>query len=181
MAQNEQNLFALLAKFDTPEALASAASQAYEAGYRKFDAYSPFPLEELPRAMRLKPSPLPYLVFAGGLAGALGGFAMQTFATVIDYPLNIGGRPLFAWPSYIPITFELTILMGALAGVLGLFFFTRLPQPYHPVFNSPDFIEHGSSDAFYLEIQAIDPQFELDETRRFLEGLSAAQVVEIEA
>lgn len=181
MAQNDKQLYALLAKFDTPEALVRASRQAIEAGYRKIDAYTPFPVEGLPRAMRMKPSLMPLLVLAGGVAGALGGFAMQTYATVIDYPLNIGGRPLFAWPAYIPISFELTILMGALAGVAGLFFFTRLPQPYHPVFNSPDFLEHASQDAFYLEIEAKDPQFDLDETRRFLEGQSAAQVVEIEA
>lgn len=178
---NDKKLYALLAKFETPEALVSASRRAVEAGYSQFDAYSPFPVEDLPKAMKLKPSPMPWLVLAGGATGAVGGFLMQTFATVRDYPLNIGGRPLFAWPAYIPISFELTILLGALSGVLGLFFFTRLPQPYHPVFNSPDFIEHGSSDAFYLEIEAKDPQFKLDETRRFLEGLSAAQVVEIEA
>lgn len=181
MAQNDKKLYGLLAKFDSPEALVTASRRAYEAGYRQFDAYSPFPVEDLPRAMNLKPSPIPWLVLAGGFAGALGGFVMQTYATVIDYPLNIGGRPLFAWPAYIPISFELTILLGMTAGVLGLFFFTRLPQPYHPVFNSPDFLEHGSQDGFYLELQANDPQFKLDETRHFLEGLSAAQVSEIEA
>lgn len=181
MAQNDKKLYALLAKFDTPEALINASRKTAAAGYRQFDAYSPFPVEELPQAMKLKPSLMPWLVLLGGAAGAIGGFLMQTFATVIDYPLNIGGRPLFAWPAYVPISFELTILLGALSGVIGLFVLTRLPQPYHPVFNSPDFIEHASSDGFYLEIEAKDPQFKLDETRRFLEGLSAAQVVEIEA
>src|SRR5829696_779793 len=112
MAQNDKQLYGLLAKFDSPEALVTASRQAYDAGYREFDAYTPFPVEDLPHAMHLKPSPLPWFVLAGGLAGALGGFAMQTFATVIDYPLNIGGRPLFAWPAYIPISFELTILLG---------------------------------------------------------------------
>jgi hypothetical protein len=181
MAQTETKPYALLAKFESAEALVSAARQVQEAGYNKFDAYTPFPVEDLPQAMRLKPSPMPWLVLAGGVAGALTGFGMQTFATVIDYPLNIGGRPLFAWPAYIPISFELTILLGALAGVLGLFVLTRLPQPYHPVFNSPDFLEHASQDAFYLEIETSDPQFNADETRRFLEGLSPASVVEIEA
>lgn len=181
MAQTEKPIYALLAKFDTPEALVTASRKAYDAGYRQFDAYSPFPMDDLAESMNLKPSPLPWFVFLGGLAGGVGGFLMQTFATVIDYPLNIGGRPLFAWPAYIPITFELTILMGMLAGLAGLFFFTRLPQPYHPVFNSPDFLENSSTDGFYLELQANDPKFHLDESRRFLEGLSAAQVVEIEA
>jgi len=181
MAQSEKKPYALLAKFSTPEALVSAARRVHEAGYTKFDAYTPFPVEDLPQAMHMKPSLMPWLVLAGGAAGALGGFAMQTYATVIDYPLNIGGRPLFAWPAYIPISFELTILLGALAGVLGLFVFTRLPQPYHPVFNSPDFLEHASQDAFYLEIETSDPQFNAEETRRFVEGLSPESVVEIEA
>ena len=181
MAQNDKKPYGLLAKFDTPDALVAASRRVYEAGYRKFDAYSPFPLDDLSHAMNLKPSLMPWIVLLGGIGGAVSGFAMQTYATVIDYPLNIGGRPLFAWPAYIPITFELTILLAMFAGVGGLFLLTRLPQPYHPVFNSPDFLEHASQDGFYLEIQADDPLFKLDESRRFLEGLAAAQVDEIEA
>ena len=181
MTTNDQNLFGLLAKFDHQEDLIQAAERTYGAGYRKFDAYSPYPVEELARAMHLKSSPLPFLILAGGLAGGGGAFLMMTFATVIDYPLNIGGRPLFSWPAYIPITFELTVLMAALAGVLGLFAFTRFPQPYHPLFNSEDFNAHGSQDAFYLSIEASDPMFNLERTRRFLEEMGSTQVSEIEA
>src|SRR5512140_11635 len=106
---------------------------------------------------------------------------MQAYATVVDLPLNIGGRPLFSWPTYIPITFELTILLAALAGILGLFAVTRFPQPYHPVFNSEDFVEHGSTDSFYLNIEASDPNFDLERTRQFMQVLGAVQVSEIEA
>jgi hypothetical protein len=172
-------LYGLMAKFEHQEDLIAAAERTHAAGYRKFDAYSPYPVADLARAMHLKSSPLPFLILAGGLSGGLGGFLMMTFATVIDYPMNIGGRPLFSWPAYIPITFELVILSGALAGILGLFAFTRFPQPYHPVFNNEDFNAHGSQDAFFLSIEANDPKFNLEQTRRFMEGLKSAQVSEI--
>lgn len=175
----ELNLYGLLAKFEQQEDLIEAAERTYSMGYRKFDAYSPYPVAELTRAMHLRSSPLPFFVLAGGLGGGIGGFLMMTYATVIDYPMNIGGRPLFSWPAYIPITFELVILLGALAGILGLFLFTGFPQPYHPVFNSEDFNEHGSQDAFYLSIEASDLNFDLERTRRFLEELGPAQVSEI--
>jgi hypothetical protein len=179
--QGSRELYGLLAKFNTQEDLIIASDRTYSEGYRKFDSYSPYPVPELARAMHLKSSPLPFVILAGGILGGVGGFLMMTYATVWDYPLNIGGRPLFSWPTYIPITFELTVLLGALCGILGLFFFTRFPQPYHPVFNSEDFIEHGSQDAFYLSIEASDPKFDLDRTRRFLENLGSALVSEIEA
>lgn len=172
-------LYGLLAKFERQEDLISAAERTYAIGYRKFDAYSPYPVADLARAMHLKSSPLPFFILAGGLAGGIGGFLLMTFATVIDYPMNIGGRPLFSWPAYIPITFELVVLLGALTGVLGLFAFTRFPEPYHPVFNSEDFNAHGSQDAYYLSIEASDPIFNLERTRRFLEALGPAQVSEI--
>lgn len=177
----EQKPYGLLAKFDTQERLVAAARRVAAAGYRYFDAYTPYPVENLPRAMRLKGSYLPFIILFGGLVGALTGFFGQAFATVIDYPLNIGGRPLLSWPAYIPITFELTVLFGAFTGVFGLFFATRFPQPYHPVFNSEDFNEHASQDAFYLDIEAKDPQYDLEKTRSFLQGLGAVEVTEIEA
>jgi hypothetical protein len=181
MDKKKIKLYGLLAKFDTQERLVVAARRVVDAGYRRFDAYAPYPVEELDKAMKLKPSPLPYVILAGGILGGVGGFLMQTYATVVDLPLNIGGRPLFSWPAYIPITFELTILLAALAGILGLFVVTRFPQPYHPVFNSEDFVEHGSSDCFYLDIEASDPGFDLERTRQFLQELGALQVSEIEA
>lgn len=181
METKSSNLFGLLAKYETPEDLVAATRRAYEAGYRKFDAYTPYPVAGLSQAMGLRPSPLPWVILAGGVAGAVTGFAMQWFATVIAYPLNIGGRPLFSWPTYIPITFELTILLAAFAGFFGLIALARFPQPYHPVFRSDDFNEHASQDAFYLGIEARDPQFNLDQTRQFLQSSGAAQVTEIEA
>lgn len=180
LANTRPIIYGLLAKFETPEALVDASKRLYEAGYREYDAYTPYPVEGLAHSMRLKSSPLPYLIFAGGVLGAIIGIVMQWFAQVIDYPQNIGGRPMFSWPAYIPITFELVILLAAFAGVFGLFFFTRFPQPYHPVFRSEDFNAHASTDGFYLGVEAKDPLYDPDKTRSLIEGLGAVQVSEIE-
>lgn len=181
MADTPRKLYGLVARFPDQEALVDAAGRVYEEGFRSFDAYTPYPVEGLSRAMRLKPSLLPLVMLGGGVSGALGGFLMQAFAMGIDYPLNIGGRPLFSWPTYIPIAFELTILFAALGGILGLFIFTRLPQPYHPVFNFEDFLQHGSQDGFYLGIEASDPKFDLERTRKVLQELQPVQIAEVEA
>jgi hypothetical protein len=181
MKNKPTKFYGLLAKFDNTEILVDAAKKVVQAGYRRFDAYTPYPVEELNLAMQLKPSLIPYLILVFGILGGLVGFFMQTYATGVDLPLNIGGRPLFSWPAYIPISFELIILFAALAGVFGLFVITRFPQPYHPLFNSEDFVEHGSSDSFYLDIEASDPNFDLERTRQFLNDLGAIQVNEIEA
>lgn len=176
-----QKLYGLLARFSTAEDLVTAADRAYQAGYRLMDTYSPFPIADLSQSMRLRPSPMPYIILAGGLTGAAVAFLGQTFATVVDYPLNIGGRPLFSWPAYIPITFELGVLLAATAGVLALFALTRFPQPYHPVFRSDDFNAHASQDGFYLSIEASDPQFDLEATRRFLQEAGSTLITELEA
>lgn len=181
MDDKNQKTYGLLARFPDPETLVSAARRATQAGYRRMDAYSPFPVEGLTEAMHLKPSKLPYAVLGGGIFGGLLGFFMQYYATVISYPLNIGGKPLNSWPAYIPITFEMTVLLAALGGILGLFIATGFPQPYHPVFNVEDFQKHGSQDGFYLGIEATDPNFNPADTRKFLESLGATLVSEIEA
>lgn len=181
MDRKNPKIYGLLAKFPDPETLVKAARRATEAGYRNMDAHTPFPVEELAEAMQLKPSKLPFAVLGGGITGGVLGFLMQLYATVIAYPQNIGGKPLFSWPAYIPITFELTVLLAAFGGIIGLFVVTRFPQPYHPVFNVEDFQKHGSQDGFYLGIEARDPKFNLTDTRKFLEGLGAILVAEIEA
>ncbi len=179
--ETESNLFGLMAEFTSPEGILRAARQAYQAGYRKMDAYSPFPLEGLDEAIGLhRPSPVAYIIFLGGLFGGIAGFFMQYFATVIDYPLNIGGRPLNSWPAYIPITFELTVLSAAFAALIGMMIMNRLPEPYHPVFNVPGF-DRATRDRFFLSIEKRDPQFNLEQTRRFLQGLGAERVEEIKA
>ncbi|HMN58889.1 MAG TPA: DUF3341 domain-containing protein [Anaerolinea sp.] len=181
MENKSAKIFGILARFPDPETLVDAARRTTQAGYRRLDAYTPFPVEEMEDALRLKPSRLPFAILIGGILGGLLGYLMQYFATVIDLPLNIGGRPLHSWPAYIPITFELTILLAAFGGVIGLFVVTRFPQPYHPVFNVEDFQKHGSQDGFYLGIEASDPKFDLVETRKLLENMGAILVSEIEA
>lgn len=170
--------YGLLAEFEAPEDLLAAARRAYAEGYRRMDAHSPFPVEGLAEAIGFHRTRLPLLVLIAGLVGAFVGFASQYWATVIDYPLNVGGRPLNSWPSYIPITFEVTILFAALTAVVGMIALNGLPRPYHPVFNVPAF-GRASRDRFFLCIEAADPRFDREGTRRFLESLQAREVSEV--
>ena len=169
----------MIGEFETPVALIEAARRAREAGYRRMDAYTPYPIEELAEALKLPRTKLPVLVFIGGALGCATGLAMQWFATAVHYPLNVGGRPLASWPSYIPITFELTVLFAAITAVLGMLGLNGLPMPYHPVFNVPRFAL-ASRDRFFLCIETNDPLFDPEKTRAFLSGLGAREVTEVE-
>jgi len=172
-------IYGLLAEFERPEELLAAAHRAHAAGYRRMDAYTPLPVEGLAEALGFRHTRIPLVVLLGGLAGCLGGFALQYWVSAIDYPLNVGGRPLNSWPAFIPVTFELTVLGAALAGVLGLLALNRLPMPYHPVFNVPRF-ELATRNRFFLCIEAADLGFHREGTRRFLEGLNARGVYDVE-
>jgi hypothetical protein len=121
---------------------------------------------------------LPLLVLLGGVLGAAGGFFLQYYASVIDYPWNIGGRPLNSWPSFTIVTFEMTILIAAVVTVVGMLLLNGLPKPYHAVFNAPRF-QRASQDRFLLCIEASDPQFDVEETRQVLEGLDSLGVVAV--
>src|SRR5262245_40177523 len=127
--------YGLMAEFGNPEALVQAAQRAFEAGFRKMDAYTPFPIEGLAEALGSHKTRVPLIVLLGGVIGCLGGFYLQYWVHVIDYPLNIGGRPLNSWPAFVPVTFEMTILIAALSAFFGLLILNGLPMPYHPVFN----------------------------------------------
>ncbi len=168
-------MYGLMAEFDTANQVVRAAHRSREDGYTRMDAYSPLPVEGLSEALGFRPTRLPLAVLIGGLLGGAGGYFMQYYAAVIGYPLNIGGRPLHSWPSFIPITFELTVLVGGLTALIAMLILNRLPEPYHPVFNVPRF-EHASSDKFFLCIQSDDPHFDRVRTETFLKGLGAREV-----
>ncbi len=168
----------LVAQFARAEQLVEAAKAAREKGYRRFDAFSPFPLEALPDAMGLHGKGLAASVLAGGIIGGAGGFFMLTWSAVVSYPYNIGGRPFFSWPAFIPVTFELTILGAALAAFLGLWAFCGLPRPYHPLFNVPEFAR-ASNDRFFLWIESEDPRYDVGATRTFLRSLGAEGVYDV--
>ena len=171
-------IYGLMAEFENPTALVAAARRTHEAGYRKMDAYSPFPIEELSDALGHRYDVLPLLVLIGGIAGGAGGFFLQYWASVIDYPLNIGGRPPLSWPSFIPVTFEMTILVAAFVAVLGMLGLNGLPMPYHPVFNVERFV-NASRNRFFLCIESSDPLFDKEATGKFLESLEPREVCEV--
>jgi hypothetical protein len=171
-------IYGLMAEFDNPTALVHAARTARERGYRKLDAYSPFPIEELSEALHLHKNKLPLIVLIGGIVGGTLGYLLQYWVTVIYYPINVAGRPLNSWPSYIVITFEMTILLAALSAVFGLLGLWGLPMPYHPTFNVPRFAL-ASRNRFFLCIEATDPLFDHDGTCQFLETLEPREVSEV--
>jgi hypothetical protein len=168
-------LYGLMAEFEDPNALVAATYRAHHEGYRRMDAYSPFPIDELHEALGASHTRLPLIVLIGGLLGCAGGYALQYWANALEYPLVVAGKPFNAWPMFIPVTFECTILGAALSAVFGMLALNRLPMPYHPVFNVPRFAL-ASRNRFFLCIEASDPLFDLDGTRRFLEMLGAREV-----
>lgn len=170
--------YGLMAEFRGPHELLRAARRAYSEGYRKMDAYSPEAVEGLAEAIGFRRTRVPLIVLLGGLAGCFGALFMQQYSAAVAYPLNVGGRPYNSWPSFIPITFELTVLAAALSGVIGMLALNGLPQPYHPVFNVPEF-ERASHNGYFLCIEAADPHFEAERTRSFLETLRPLSVYEV--
>jgi len=174
-----RSLYGLMAEFDNADALLKAAQRTYDEGYRRMDAYSPFPIHGLAQAVGYRHRILPWLVLAGGILGGVAGFSLQYWVSVIELPLNIGGRPLNSWPSFIPVTFECTILGAALTAVLGMLALNGLPKPYHPVFNAERF-RLASSNRFFLCIEAADRKFEQSAVTAYLKSLSPYGVIEVE-
>src|SRR5688500_3686610 len=147
--QDTIDLYGLLAEFEHPEQLLAAASRAREAGYKRVQAYTPIPVDGLVEALGQTPTQLPRLVLLGGIVGGIIGYALQYYASVIAYPVNVGGRPLHSWPAFGPIVFELIVLGAALTAVLGMLALNGLPMPHHPLFAVPEF-KLASRDRFFL-------------------------------
>ncbi len=173
--------YGLMAEFKSSDELVEAAHQAKAAGYEKVEAYSPFPIEEVSEALGHKRSKVALITLIGGTVGALTGFFLQYWTQVYVYPMNVGGRPHNSWPSFIVVTFELTILFAALSAVFGMILLNRLPQPYHPVFNVERFAERASKDRFFLCIEAADNKYDREGTEAFLRRLNPREVAEVES
>jgi hypothetical protein len=171
-------IYGLMAEFDTPTELVHAARRTYEAGFRKIDAYSPFPVEELADAIGFHRNGVPLVVLIGGLLGCASGYLMQWWIATVSYPINVGGRPYHSWPAFIVVTFELTILFAVLSAVFGMLALNGLPMPYHPVFNVPRFA-FATKDRFFLIVFSTDPKYSGSGTRAFLEGLKPRSISEV--
>lgn len=167
-----------MAEFDNPDDLLRAAEAAREAGYRKMDGYSPYPVHGLAEILEFHDWRLPWMIFIMGVVGCASGYFMQYYTSAIDYPWNVGGKPYNSWPQFIPITYELTILFAAFTAGLGMLALNGLPRPYHPVFNVPRF-ERASSDLFFLCIESKDGMFDIEGTAEFLTGLGSKMVSEV--
>lgn len=178
----ETGVYGLLIEFESPDELLAATKRVVAEGYKRVDAYSPFAVHGIDEALGAK-TILPWLIFGGGLTGGLTGFTMQVFASSYHYKLNIAGKPIglhnyYGWPSFMPITFEMTVLFAASTAVFGMFLLNGLPRLHNPLFNVPEFTG-ASQDRFFLCVQADDPKFDLEHTARFLEGLNPKTITEV--
>ena len=171
--------YGLMAEFDNPTDVVAAARAAHAAGYRYVDAFSPYPIEELSEAIGVHKTHMPLIVLIGGLGGGLLGFLMQLYIEVFDFPINVGGKPYYSWPAFIPITFECTVLGAALFAVFGMLALNGLPEPYHPVFNVPTFAL-ASRDRFFVLVESRDPKFDRERTAEFLRSLGPLEVTDVE-
>jgi hypothetical protein len=171
--------FGLLARFENAQAIYRACEKVRDAGYTKWDSHTPFPVHGLDHAMGVKASRLPWLVLLTGLTGATGGMLLQWWVAVHAYPLVISGKPLFSWPAFVPVTFELGVLFGALGAVFGMFAFNQLPMLYHPLFSSKAF-ERATDDGFFISIESWDPKYDETRTAALLRDVGAVDVELVE-
>ena len=172
--------YGIMAEFDSAESIVNAARRVMSEGFTKAEAYTPVPIEELNDIIHKKRTILPAISLAGGLSGMATGFALQYWASVIEYPFNVGGRPFASWPAFVIPSYELTILFSALATTIGMIALNGLPQPYHPVFNTPRF-SLASSDKFFLVIESVDPRYDGAKVSRLFQDMGAKGVYEVPA
>ena len=180
MAANaRRNIYGLLAQFESPREIYHACEAVRDAGFKNWDAHTPFPVHGLDGAMGMRRSKLPFIVLGAALTGGTLAFALQWWVSVHAQPIVIAGKPLFSWPAFVPVTFELSVLFGAFGAVLGMLGMNKLPQLYHSLFRSERF-ERVTDDKFFISIEAADPKFDLDQTARLLEELGASHVEVVE-
>jgi hypothetical protein len=175
-----EGIYGLLAEFDTVDELIHAAKGAYGAGWRRLDCYTPYPCEEAAEAIGFHKNKVPLITLIGGLMGLVAMFLLESWISVVAYPLNIGGRPLYSWPAFIVPAYEWTILFAGLSAAFGMLAMNGLPALYHPLFNAENFCNGATSDKFFLCLEADDPKFSVVETKAFLESFQPASVVEVE-
>ena len=178
MSAHPPDIYGIAAEFEDSESLMHAAEQARARGYTQLEGYAPFPVEGLPQACGHPKNRIPLIMFGAGIVGAAGGYFMQWYSAVIRYPMNVGGRPLHSWPSFVPLTFELMVLFASVAGFIAMLMLNGFPRPFHPIFNTKNF-ERASQDRFFLCIQSIDEKFDSEEVRSFLESTGAVHVSEV--
>ena len=171
-------IYGIMAEFDSASDLVAAARKTHEAGYRKIDAYSPFPVEELAEAIGFHTNRVAFVTLIGAIVGGISGYLMQYWMNAVNYPVIVGGKPPHSWPAFIPITFEMTILFGGISAVLGMLALNGLPMPYHPVFNMPRFAM-ATKDRFFLIVFSTDPKYSPTGTRQFLESLRPRSLAEV--
>jgi len=176
--KHQHPVYGLMAEFDSAQDLIEAAHRTREAGFKKIDAYSPFPIEGMAEAIGFHKNGVPLVVLIGGLVGLVAGYGLQYWIATMAYPVNVGGKPFHSWPSFIVVTFEMTILFAGLSAVFGMLALNGLPMPYHPVFNVPRFAL-ASKDRFFLIIFASDPKYDAARTRQFLEGFHPRSLSEV--
>ncbi len=168
-------LYATVGEFATPEMLEHATEEARHAGYTVMDAYSPFPLHGMSEALGFRDTKVPWTVIIFGIIGLTCGYTLQFYTSVIDYPMNVGGKPLNSIPAFIPVTYECTILFSAFSAAIGMFVYNRLPMPYHPIFNAKNF-ERASQDRFFLAIEAKDPNYDGEAIEKLMRSNGALEV-----
>ncbi len=173
-----KTLYGVVAKYSSGEMLLEAAKEIRCKGYTSVEAYTPYHVEGVVDALGNKDDRVTWIVFFGGVIGAALGFLLQYYVAVVDYPMNVGGRPNLSWPSFIPVTFECGILSAALSGLVGMLGLNGLPRPHHPIFDAPG-IEASGRDKFFLCIEADDPQFSLDEAKAALQATGPESVDEV--
>jgi hypothetical protein len=170
-------LYAMVGEFDNAKDLMHAAESARHAGFKVMDAYSPFPIHGLSEAIGFRDTKVPWTVFIFGLLGVTTGYTLQWYTSVIDYPMNVGGKPLNSIPAFIPVSYECTILFAAFSAAIGMFVYNKLPMPYHPIFNAKNF-ERASQDRFFLAVEAADPHYDPVTIERVMKENGAVEVSE---